>query len=148
MATRALPDCVFSGGSYRRGRSLTSPKRCGQQGPAQREQLTTPPIGQESEVADAREAFRKDGLEKTAQKLFVSQSHYAPPVVMGVVLPTECHVRVGYVDDPVVGDRHSMGIASQILQHMFRPAKGWFGVDHPVLAKQRAQKLSERVFVR
>jgi hypothetical protein len=139
---------VFGGGSYRRGGCLTCRERFAQQGPAQREQLTTPPIGQESEVADAREAFRQDVLEKAAQKLFVSQSHYAAPVVMSVVLPTECYVRVGHVDDPVVGDRYSMGVASQILQNVLGSAKGWFGVDYPVLAKQRAQKLGERFFVR
>jgi peptide subunit release factor 1 (eRF1) len=47
---------VFSGGSYPHGRCLTCREAFAQQGPAQREQLTTPTIGQESEVADAREA--------------------------------------------------------------------------------------------
>jgi DNA invertase Pin-like site-specific DNA recombinase len=43
----------------------------------------------QSEVADAREAFRQDVLEKAAQKLFVSQAPYAPPAGMGVVFPTK-----------------------------------------------------------
>src|ERR1700680_762557 len=87
-------------------------------------------------------------LQEAAQKLLVSQRHYPAPVVMGVVLPTECHVCVVQVDDPVVGDRHSMGVASQILQHMFQPAKRRLGVDHPILATQRAQETSERLVVR
>ena len=37
-------------------------------------ELTTPPIGQEAEVANARESFRQDVLEKAAQELLVSQA--------------------------------------------------------------------------
>ena len=90
----------------------------------------------EAEVADFMQAFRQDVLEKAAQKLFVSQSHYAPPVVMGVVLPTECYVGVGHVDNSMVGDRYSMGVAGQILQHMLGSSEGRLGVDHPLLAAQ------------
>ena len=67
---------------------------------------------------------------------------------MGVVLPAESDVRIGHVDDPVIGDRNAVSIAGQILQHVFRPAKGWFGVDHPILAKQRAQERGERLLLR
>ncbi len=29
-----------------------------------------------------------------------------------------------------------MGVATQILEHVFGPTEGWFAVDHPVLSKQ------------
>jgi hypothetical protein len=31
----------------------------------------------------------------------------------------------------MVGDSHAMGIAAQVLQHIFRTTKGRFQVDHP-----------------
>src|SRR5208337_4699406 len=36
----------------------------------------------------------------------------------------------------MVGDGHAMGVAAQILEHLFRATEGWFAVDHPMLAKQ------------
>ncbi len=39
----------------------------------------------------------------------------------------------------MVGDGHAMGIAAQILQHIFGATKGTFQVDHPVLPVQRSQ---------
>ena len=29
-----------------------------------------------------------------------------------------------------------MGVAAQIVEHVFRATEGWFAVDHPMLAKQ------------
>jgi|SRR6267142_4960132 len=36
----------------------------------------------------------------------------------------------------MVGDGDAMGVAAQVLQHIFRATEGWFGIDHPVLTKQ------------
>src|SRR5271157_5719744 len=36
----------------------------------------------------------------------------------------------------MVGDGHAMGVAAQILEHVFGATEGWFAVDHPMLAKQ------------
>ena len=48
----------------------------------------------------------------------------------------------------MVGDGDAMGVAGQIVQYVFRPAKGRLGVDDPVLAKQGAQEGGERLLVR
>lgn len=86
-------------------------------------------------------------LQEAAQKLFVSQSHRTALIVMGIVLPAERHLCFGDIKDPMVGDRDTMRVASQILQHMFWPAKWWFGVDHPILTKKRAQEGGECLIV-
>ena len=39
----------------------------------------------------------------------------------------------------MVGDGHAMGVAAQILQHIFGATEGTFQVDHPVLSIQRSQ---------
>ena len=36
----------------------------------------------------------------------------------------------------MVGDGHAMGVAAEILQHIFGATKGTFQVHHPVLSKQ------------
>ena len=43
----------------------------------------------------------------------------------------------------MVGDGHAMGVAAQILQHVFGAAEGAFGVDHPILAEQQSPPCSE-----
>jgi len=43
----------------------------------------------------------------------------------------------------MVGDGHAMGVAAQILQHVFGAAEGAFGVDHPVLAEEQSPPRSE-----
>jgi hypothetical protein len=36
----------------------------------------------------------------------------------------------------MVGDGHAMGVAAEILQHIFGAAEGTFQVDYPVFSKQ------------
>jgi len=43
----------------------------------------------------------------------------------------------------VVGDGHAMGVAAQVLQHIFGTTKGTFQVDHPVLSVEWSQPGSE-----
>ena len=43
----------------------------------------------------------------------------------------------------MVGDGHAMGVATEILEHIFRATKGAFRVDHPVFAEQRPQPSDE-----
>ena len=74
-------------------------------------------------------------LEETAQKLLVAEGHYTTLAVMGIILPSKRHVSVLYPYQSMVRDRDAMGIASQILQHVFWPAKGFFRIDHPILAE-------------
>jgi hypothetical protein len=48
----------------------------------------------------------------------------------------------------MVGDGHSVGIASQVLEHVFRSAKGGLGINDPVFPKQSAQEGSECLLIR
>jgi hypothetical protein len=43
----------------------------------------------------------------------------------------------------MVGDGHAMGIAGQVVEHMVGAAKGWLGVDHPVLTEQLPEEVGE-----
>ena len=41
-----------------------------------------------------------------------------------------------------------MGVAAEILEHIFGAAEGWFGVDDPVFSEQRSQPGSEELGLR
>jgi hypothetical protein len=74
-------------------------------------------------------------LEETAQKLLVAEGHHTVLAVMSIILPSKRHVSVGHLYKPMVGDRNAMGVASQIMQHMFWPTKWFFRIDHPILTE-------------
>jgi len=43
----------------------------------------------------------------------------------------------------MVGDGHAMGVAAEIVQHIFGATEGTFQVDHPVFSKQWPQPSRE-----
>ena len=43
----------------------------------------------------------------------------------------------------MVGDGHAMGVAAEILEHIFGAAEGWLGVDDPVFSEQKPEPGSE-----
>jgi hypothetical protein len=60
-----------------------------------------------------------------------------------VVFPAERNLGIGDVQDAMVGDRHAMCIAGQVMQNVFRPAERLLGIDNPFIAKQRSGERSE-----
>ncbi len=74
-------------------------------------------------------------LEKPAQKLLVAEGHHAALAPMGIILPAKRHVSVGDLYEPMVGDRDAMGVASQIMQHVFRSVEWPLRIDDPIFAE-------------
>src|ERR1035437_1689671 len=58
------------------------------------------------------------------------ERHLSFLVAVGVVLPAEGDFAVLKAQQPVIGNRHAMGIASQIMQHVFGTAERLLGIDH------------------
>jgi len=50
-------------------------------------------------------------------------------------------------DQTVIGDGHPVGVAAEIAEHRLRATKGWFAVNHPVVAEQGAEERSESLGV-
>jgi len=65
--------------------------------------------------------------------------------VFGRVAPAKGDMIVGQRDEAMVRDGHTMSVAAEILQHVLGSAEGWFGVDDPIFAKERAQPGSEEL---
>ena len=72
-------------------------------------------------------------LQEATQELLVGKRLGALCVVMGIILPLESHMGLIDGEDSMVGYGYTMGVASQILKHVFWTAEGRLGVDDPVL---------------
>jgi hypothetical protein len=66
---------------------------------------------------------------------------------MGIILPAEADCGVGDGEQPMVGDGDAVGIACQVVKHMFGTSERRFGIDDPVLPVQSAQESSERMLI-
>jgi len=87
-------------------------------------------------VPDTHEALRKNMQQEAAQEFIVRQSGELLFVVVSGIAPAKSHLAIGKGDQAMVGDGHAMGVAAEIVQHIFGTAEGTFQVHHPVLSKQ------------
>src|ERR1700676_1024127 len=104
---------------------------------AQRERCRALAIGQEAEAADAHEASRQKMLQEAPKELVGVERHDALLTRVRVIFPAERDLSVGEVHDAVIGNRHTMRIACQILQHVCGSAEGRLRVHHPLVAMKR-----------
>src|SRR5215471_10841506 len=64
---------------------------------------------------------------------------------MGVIFPLEGELPLVERQQAMIRNRHAMGRARQILQHVGRAAKRRFGIDHPLSVLERGQELLPRL---
>ena len=64
------------------------------------------------------------------------QRHLLAPAAIGIVLPCEGDPIVLKLDQTVILESDSVRVSSQVFQHLFRPAEGFFGIDDPFLLVQ------------
>ena len=107
-----------------------------EQARTERKEFCSPPVSEESEVADTHEAAWQQVEKEAAQELFDRQSHDPLLVAVGGVTPAKSDVSVGESNQPAVGDGDPMGVGAEIAQHMFWPTERPFGVDDPVVTEQ------------
>ncbi len=99
-------------------------------------------IGQQIVVSKAHEAGGHDVEEKAAQKLLGAEFHHfgcAPRRVVGVA---KAHDALADEDEAGIGNRHPMGVAAEILQHLLGATPGRFGGDDPRVS---GELLSSRI---
>ena len=71
-----------------------------------------PAVGQESEVANAYEAFRKHVQQEAAQEFIERKSQQLLLVVVSGIAPAKSDLRFGERDQAMVGDGYAMGVAT------------------------------------
>ena len=99
-------------------------------------EFCSPPVSEESEVADAHEAAWQQVEKEAAKELFDRQGDEPLFVAVSRVSPTESNVALGETHQPAVGDGDAMSVCAEIAKHMFWPAERPFGVHNPVVTEQ------------
>jgi hypothetical protein len=59
------------------------------------------------------------------------------------VAPTKGDLAVVERNQSVVGDGHAVGVTAEVVEHILRTTKRWFGIDDPIFAKQRPEPRRE-----
>ncbi len=79
------------------------------------------------------EATRKDVDQETVDELVSGQPHDLLPVTAldTVVFLLEGNIPGVGADQAAVRDRHPMGVAAEVGQHLVGSPEGRFGIDHP-----------------
>jgi len=94
-------------------------------------------------VADALEAARQNVLHKALYELGAGQAYCALlATTLAIDSDAKGHLVIVDRDDTLVGDRHAVGVAAQILEHLGRTAEGLLGIHHPVMDIQLALQLA------
>ena len=106
-----------------------------QQQSALRKQSRSTAVGQESEKA-ADEAAGQNVEKEASQELLRGKRHRSLLAAVGIILPAESDLIIVERHEAVIGDGHAMGVAGEVTDDLLRSAERWFGIDHPVLAKQ------------
>ena len=103
------------------------------------------PVSKEAKVPNAHKARRKDMQEKAAQELIGGKGHRPSLIAVCVVLPTEGHLFAVKAQQTVVADCNAMGIASEIVQDVFRSAEWRLSIYDPILPTQLVEKSSKLI---
>jgi len=85
---------------------------------AKTESLRTVAVGQKAEVTDLHEAGGQDVEQETADKFHCFQSHHFEAFAILGVPPAKADTIFDEADQSAVGDGHTVGVASQIFEHM------------------------------
>lgn len=117
--------------------------RLRQQLTAERNELGTASGGEYAEVTDASESARQDMQQEAPEKLIATECHLPLLVGVCVVLPPKRDLIAFEGQQPVVGDGDTMGVAREVMQHVFWSAKRTLRIDHPVVAEQLPEEFRE-----
>src|SRR5882762_8693811 len=101
------------------------------------QELGASPVGEEAEVPDAHETFGKHVQQEAAQEFIERKTHQLLFVVVSRIAPAKSDLPFGERDQAMIRDGYTMGVAAQILEHIFRASEGLLRVHHPVISEQR-----------
>ena len=104
-------------------------------------------IGEKAEVTDAHEASGKHVQKEAPQELRRAQGHLAVFAAVGVILPAKGDALLVEGQQAMIGDRHAMGVATEIAQHLQGTTEGGLGIDDPVVTVQAADEFGELLWI-
>ena len=105
------------------------------------------PVGQKAVMADVLKPCRGNVQEEAANEFVGGEGHGLLRRTVLVVLPEKGDAAVAETHQAVVGDRHAMGVAGEIVEHVMGAAEGWLGIHHPLGLRGRSEIGGEGVGV-
>src|ERR1035437_4550493 len=88
-------------------------------------------IALEAVIADAEEAMRQNMEQKTTDEFLCGKGHRSLLAMVPIILVSEAHLTVFDVQQAMIGDGDAMGVATDVIQHLFWSGEGTLGIDHP-----------------
>ena len=107
---------------------------------AQRQQSAAFRVRQEAVVANALEAARQYVQQEATQELGEVERQQPLLVAMGRIAPAERDLLLLERDQALIRDRHTVGVAAQILQRPPSSSEGRPYFEHPLVAVERPHK--------
>ena len=86
----------------------------------------------QAEVANADKAVGEHMEEEATDKLLCREADEPVGSRLRVVPGTEGNGLILRGHEPLIGDRHPVGVMAQVTEDMPGPTEGRFGVDHPL----------------
>src|SRR5271169_1628791 len=100
-------------------------------------------IAQEPVIANAVESTGENVEEESPDELLRREGHGFLLIVVTVVPPVELDLSVFDIQQSMVGNRDSVGVAAQVVHHLLRSGEGRFGVNDPLQVVQRIEITAE-----
>ena len=112
-----------------------------------REFLCAMTIAQEAVVPNALQAGGQYMQEKATKEFLGAECHDFRLIVMPIVFPAEAHLAIVDTHQAMIGDRHAMGVAAELVQHLLWTTRGRFGVDDPFRSTEGREIRSECLWI-
>lgn len=96
-------------------------------------------VAEEAVVANALEAVGQAMEEKPPDEFLGGEGHRFLLAAIAVVGPLKADLSAVDVLEAVVRDRHAVGVAPDVVEHLLRARKGPLRVDHPVGLPRRLE---------
>src|SRR5436309_15845087 len=87
-----------------------------EEGPASSHRASPRAIREQAEVANTHEATRHDVQQKTSQEFVGVECHDLHAIMIRIILPAEPDVTVTVIDQPIIRQGDTVGVATEIAE--------------------------------
>ncbi len=89
-------------------------------------------IAEEAEITDAMKPMRQNVEEEATDEFLGRKRHGFLLTVVSIVLVSEANLTGFDVQQAVVRDGDAMGVAADVIEHLFGAGEGRLGIDNPL----------------